>query len=126
MDVVESYPFRVIRNADFVIQELEAADLLETMEESVRKRRFGSVVHLAINPGMPENLQAILIENLDMDENDVYEMDNPLGMSNLMQLYEIDRYDLKDPPFIPSLPLPLKAESFDGNIFSAIRQARSA
>lgn len=122
MDVVESYPFRVIRNADFVIQELEAADLLETMEESVRKRRFGSVVHLAINPGMPENLQAILIENLDLDENDVYEMDNPLGMSNLMQLYEIDRYDLKDPPFIPSLPLPLKAESFDGNIFSAIRQ----
>lgn len=122
MDVVENYPFRVIRNADFVIQELEAADLLETMEESVRKRRFGSVVHLGINPGMPEQLRAILIENLEMDLNDVYELENPLGMGNLMQLYEIDRYDLKDPPFIPSLPLALKGESYDGNIFSAIRQ----
>jgi len=44
MEILEAHPFRVTRDADTVIQELEASDLLETMEQSVRQRRFGSVV----------------------------------------------------------------------------------
>ncbi len=122
MEVVESHPFRVTRNADMVIQELEALDLLETMEESVRKRRFGNVVRLAVHKAMPDNIHNILIENLRMDPNDVYTLDRPLGLSNLMELHNIDRYDLKDTPFVPNLPSVIKSETYDGNIFAAIRQ----
>ena len=65
MEVVEAHPFRVTRDADMVIQELEAADLLETMEQSVRQRRFGSVVRVTVNDAMPTHIRDILIENLE-------------------------------------------------------------
>ena len=122
MQVVEAHPFRVTRDADIVIQELEASDLLESIEESVRKRRFGSVVRVTVNHEMPAYLRDILIENLEMDRNDVYTLDGPLGASHLMSLYSIDRYDLKDPPLMPATPAPLKREGYDGNFFGAIRK----
>jgi polyphosphate kinase len=122
MEVIESHPFRVTRNADMVIQELEALDLLETMEESVRKRRFGHVVRLTINKKMPDHILKILIDNLQMDLNDIYTLEPPLGLSSMMELANIDRYDLKDPPFVPALPSVIKSETYDGNIFAAIRQ----
>ena len=122
MKVLESYPFRATRNADMVIQELEAADLLETMEESVRRRRFGSVVQLSVTKAMPAYLLDILISNLDMDEKDVYRLQGPLGLSQLMELHKIDRFDLKDKPFLPRTFAPLKVDSEDGSIFAAMRQ----
>lgn len=122
MKILEVHPFRVTRNADMVIQELEAMDLLETMEQSVRQRRFGDVVRLSINTTMPEYIRDILVENLEMDSNDVYVFDGPLGLSNLMTLYHIDRYDLKDPPFVPAIPHVLQNEMLDGNFFKIIRE----
>jgi len=123
MKVVESHPFRVTRDADMVIQELEAADLLETMEQSVRQRRFGSVVRMGVNPGMPDRLREILIENLEIDRNDVYTLDGPLGFSDLMSLYNsIDRYDLKEAPFKPAIQPALYHTDTDGSIFEAIYQ----
>ncbi|GAB4495330.1 MAG: polyphosphate kinase 1 [Anaerolineales bacterium] len=122
MKILEVHPFRVTRNADMVIQELEAMDLLETMEQSVRQRRFGDVIRLSINTSMPEYIRDILVENLEMDPSDVYVFDGPLGLSNLMALYSIDRYDLKDPPFVPAIPHLLQNEMFDGNLFKIIRE----
>jgi polyphosphate kinase len=122
MEVVEAHPFRVTRDADMMIQELEAFDLLETIEQSVRQRRFGSVVRVTLNKDMPLHIRDILVENLEMDRNDVYTLDGPLGISNLMSLYQVDRYDLKDPTLLPQLPPPFNRENYDGNIFAAIRQ----
>jgi len=124
MEVKEAHAFHVTRNADFEIQELEASDLLETMEENVRKRRFGDVVRLIVYKNMPSYIKDILIQNLKMDSNDVYELDAPLDLSSLMQLTKIDRYDLKDKPFIPYTPDALKrtAEMPAASIFSSIRQ----
>ncbi|HLF25602.1 MAG TPA: polyphosphate kinase 1 [Anaerolineae bacterium] len=122
MEVVEAHPFRVTRDADILIQELEAADLLETMEASVRQRRFGSVVRLTINPGMPSYIRELLIENLELDRNDVYVVEGPLGLSDLMSLYGVERFDLKDAPFVPRLPAALTGQAYDGNPFSAIRE----
>jgi polyphosphate kinase len=122
MHVVESYPFRVIRNADMEVQEMEAGDLLETIEESILKRRFGDVVQLTLSNETPEHIRMILVENLQMDPRDVYIVDNPLGLSHLLQLHEIDRYDLKDPPFIPAVPQVLRSDSSDGSLFKAIRE----
>jgi polyphosphate kinase len=120
MSVVEAHPFRVTRDADLEIQELEAADLLETMEMSVRQRRFGSVVRVGINPAMPSQIRNILSDNLGLERNDIYTIEGPLGISALMTLYNIDRYDLKEIPFKPAIPITLQGE--DTDIFSAIRR----
>ncbi len=122
MEVLEVHPFRVTRNADMAIQELEAADLLEAMEESVRKRRFGAVVNLSVNPDMPDFLLDILIENLRVDPNDVYKLEGPLGLSSLMELQNVDRFDLKYKPYIHNIPSILRPDGTDGTIFSAIRR----
>lgn len=119
MHIITAHPFRVTRDAEMIIQELEAEDLLETIERGVRERRFGSVVRLTIDPSMPEEIRNILIENLDLEPNDVYTLAPPLGSSDLMQLYALDRYDLKDPPFLPTIPACLEGEE---DIFAAIRR----
>jgi polyphosphate kinase len=122
LEIVESHPFRVTRDADVMIQELEASDLLESIEKGVRQRRFGSVVRVSVNKEMPDHIRDILIENLQMEPNDVYTLGGPLGPSNLMNLYQVERFDLKDTSFVPTVPSPLQEESYDGNIFAAIRQ----
>ncbi len=122
MKVVEAHPFRVIRDADTAIQELEASDLLESIEQSVRQRRFGSVVRVTLHETMPANIRDILIENLELERNDIYITEGPLDLSSLMSLYNVDRYDLKETPFVPTIPPPLNGKAADGNIFAAIRR----
>ena len=122
MKIIEAHPFRVTRDADMEIQELEAADLLETMEQSVRQRRFGSVVRVTVSESMPQHIKDILVKNLEVDPLEVYTLPDPLGLSDLMQLYSIDRRDLKEASFAPALPAPLKLDIFDGNLFAAIRK----
>lgn len=123
MKILEVHPFHVTRNADFEIQELEAADLLEVMEESVRNRRFGKVIRLIVDKNMPLLVQDLLAQNLDMDKLDIYALDSPMNMYSLIDLYPIDLPQLKYRPFIQSLPDRLRQkEVFDGNtIFSTIR-----
>ncbi len=99
MKIKEAYPFHVTRNADFEIQELEASDLLEVMEESVRNRRFGKVVRLMVHKSMPETLQNLLALNLNMDKKDIYIVELPLNMQSLMDLYKMEMPHLKDRPF---------------------------
>ena len=122
VEVLQATPFRVTRNADFEIQELEASDLLATMTENVRERRFGAVVRLDLDARMPDASRAILVENLGTHANDVYTLEGPLGLGGLAQLYDIDRYDLKDPPLVPALPAALGPDSAETGIFAAIRQ----
>ena len=122
LKIIEAHPFRVTRDADVMIQELEASDLLESIEQGVRQRRFGSVVRVSINKEMPAHIRDILIENLQMDPNDIYILEGPLGPSSLFNLYQIERFDLKDTSFVPSMPAPFHGESYDGNIFAAIRK----
>jgi polyphosphate kinase len=119
MQLLEAHPFRVLRDADLEIQELEAYDLLETVEQSLSRRRFGSAVALFVNPGMTAHLRDLLVRNLELDAEDVYDVEGPLGLSDLLELYKIDRGDLKDPPFVPRVPPALRKNS---NIFYAIQQ----
>lgn len=121
MELVEAHPFRVTRDADMVIQELEAADLLESIEQSVRQRRFGSVTRLTVNDAMPTRIRDILVENLEMDRRDVYTVSSPLGLSDVMSLYSVDRPDLKDQPLRPTIPAELKSDLRESNLFNAIR-----
>ncbi|MEN9935593.1 MAG: hypothetical protein RLZZ387_2172 [Chloroflexota bacterium] len=116
--VAEAYSFRVTRDTDLEITEDEAGDLLETMEENVRQRRFGQVVRLSIDACASQEVRHLLTDNLEVGEDDVYLVHGPLRLSALMELYALDRPDLKDPPFVPGVPQVLRAE----DMFAAIRR----
>jgi polyphosphate kinase len=120
MEILEAQPFYVNRNAEMEIRALENLDLLETMEESVRKRRFSPVVRLLVDQRMPKNVLDILIENLNIDSEDIYTIRGPLVLRSLMQLYRLDRPDLKYKVFSPATSSLLKAEGED--FFAAIRE----
>ncbi len=120
MEVRESYPFRVTRNADVDLQEDEAGDLLRTIEHGIRRRHFGPVVRLSIDPTMPPRILEILTENMEVAPGDVYRHAGPLGLNGLMDLAKLDRPDLKYPPLLPVVP-PELDETDD--VFAAI-QAR--
>ncbi len=119
-EIWESYPFRVIRDADIEIREDDAGDLLiESIEQGLRERRFGSVVDLAVNPSMPPRIRNLLLEELELTGDDLTIIDGPLGMGNVMELHRLDQPDLKDPPFTPRIPIALRK---DQDLFAAIRQ----
>ncbi|MBK9207209.1 MAG: polyphosphate kinase 1 [Anaerolineales bacterium] len=122
MEVISAHPFRIVRDADIEIQELEADDLLETMQQSIRKRKFGSVVQVAVYESMPETVRELLVDNLEVSRNDVYALDSPLGLSGLWQLYSnVERHDLKDVPYKPRTPKAFKRAATSADIFEAIR-----
>jgi polyphosphate kinase len=120
MEIVEAYPFRVTRDAEVAIQELESDDLLETVEEAMRQRRFTSVVRLQVDAGVSEKILEILTSNLPIDKEDVYRINGSIGLGRLIELYKLDRPDLKDHPLVPSIP-PSLASDAEEDIFSVIR-----
>lgn len=123
MEVLSAYPFRVIRDADIEIQELEADDLLENMQLSIRRRKFGSVVQVAIYDNMPENIRQLLVENLEIRTTDLYPLKSPLGLSSLWQLYnQVERHDLKFPAYKPRIPKAVRNFEAISDIFGAIRR----
>ena len=123
MKILGVYPFRIIRNNDMEIQEIEAGDLLETMEESVRLRRFGRIIQIAVNDDITDEALQLLMTNLEVDIKDVIKTKGSLGLSHLMELSKIDRFDLKSKQFTPyAHPIlrqdPVQAE----DLFTAIRE----
>jgi len=118
VDVCQTYPFRVIRDADLEIREDEAGDLLQTIETSLQRRGFGAVVNLTVNSSMPDQIKNLLIDNLEITPNEVYPVVGLLGLSDLIELNDLDLPALKDPPFKPHVPIVLRNSQ---NIFNAIR-----
>jgi polyphosphate kinase len=98
------YSFRVTRDADVELREDEAVDLLRGMEQTLRNRRFGSPVRLEVSREMPGDMVSLLLNQLELVETDVYRVDDPLDMTGFMSLYELDKPELKDKPFAPTVP----------------------
>lgn len=121
MEVVAACPFRVTRDAEVAIQELESDDLLESVEEAVWQRRFTSVVRLQVDANVSDRILEVLTSNLPIDKEDVYRINGSIGLGRLMELYALDRPDLKDKPFVPSIPASLAADS-EEDVFSVIRR----
>ncbi|HEX7527660.1 MAG TPA: polyphosphate kinase 1, partial [Thermoanaerobaculia bacterium] len=119
LEIASSHLFRVTRDADIEIQEDEASDLLATIEQEVRRRRFGAVVRLEVAPKTPKRVRKLLLKQLEITENEVYEVDGPLGAGDLMWLTRLDRKELKDPPFSPAVPAVFNQP--DTSVFAAIR-----
>jgi polyphosphate kinase len=120
--VVEVHPFRVTRDAEMLLQEMEAEDLLESIESGVRRRRFGSAVRLEVTSTFPERMRELLLEHLPIGAADVYPLDAPLGLSGIGALASIERPDLKFPTFVPAVPQRLEPEDTGDTVFTAIRR----
>ncbi|HUI43688.1 MAG TPA: polyphosphate kinase 1 [Terriglobia bacterium] len=121
MTIAEAHPFRVIRDADVAVQELESDDLLETVEEAIRQRRFMAAVRLQVSSSMPDKTVQLLTSNLELDAQQVYRMDDPIAFSRLAELAAVDRPDLKDRPFVPFTP-PVFGADGQEDIFALIRR----
>ncbi len=115
-DVWESYAFRVLRDADIELQVDEASDLLESIEQEIQDRRFGAVVDLAVNHSMPSRIRSLLLTNLEVTTEDLTIIDGPLGMGSVVELYNLERPELKYQPFTPRALL-----RKDRDIFAAIK-----
>ncbi|WP_218079443.1 polyphosphate kinase 1 [Anthocerotibacter panamensis] len=120
MEVQGAHAFRVTRNADIEIEEDEAEDLLLTIEQELRRRRFGAVVRLEVQPSIPPALRQRLMEELHVSEQFVYDVPGLMDMSCLFPLSSLDFPELKEPSFVPRTPARLEDE--EESIFDNIRQ----
>lgn len=117
--ILECQPFRITRDADIEIEEDEAEDLLKSVEQTLRQRRFGFGVRLEVSSAMSVPMVELLRQSLQMDEQDVYSLDGPLNIPDLMSLYKLDLPALKDRPFEPAMPAVF---SEGENIFDVVRR----
>lgn len=119
LEILEAYRFRITRDTDLEIQEDEADDLLELIEENIKQRKFGSVVRLEVEINMPDFMIDTLVENLQITRDDVHIIDGNLGLSDVMILYDLPLPQLKEKPFHPVLnPVFEEEETF----FSIIKR----
>ena len=120
-DIVCSYPFRIMRNADFSIEEDEAEDLLKEIEKQLKKRQWGQAIRLEVEQGIDGRLLEIIKRELSIKEEDIYQIAGPLDLTFLMKMYGLSGYDhLKEkgyaaPQLVPEL-------SADSDIFEQIRK----
>jgi len=103
VEIRASHLFRVIRDADIEIRELEAADLISSIEETLRRRRFGDPVLLETSREMPKRMQQLLMKLLELDPIDVMTTDGMLGFEGLWELARLDRPEHRFRPFTPFL-----------------------
>jgi len=135
MEIEGHYFFRVTRDADLELRDLEADDLMEAIEEGLRKRqRGGEVVRLEVADEMPEEVIQVLMEGMRVVPEDLYRINGPLGLDDLMSLLAIPLPKLKDKPHkgrtVPALARTQKSKLADGSlkpedfesIFSVIRR----
>lgn len=105
MNIQEYHSFRITRDADLELEEDEADDLLQAIEQELRKRRVGRfTVRLEIQTSMPEGVRERLLRPLQLDENDVYEVEGMLGLGDLMSFMALPLPELKDPAWKSVVP----------------------
>ena len=135
MKVEEHYFFRVTRDADLELRDLEADDLMSAIEQGLHKRRMGGeVVRLEVTNEMPQRVVEMLIEGMDVEEKDLYRISGLLGLDDLFELMRLPLQQIKDEPHIGQTSKVLarsqrgmledesiKEEEFE-NIFSVIRR----
>ena len=94
--------FRVVRDADLVIQEDEADDLLESVDQGLKQSRRGALCMLQVEATTPKKVLDILVENFEIEDENVYRMRTRLGFGDWMELFALARPELKYPPFAPA------------------------
>ena len=124
MEIREYYPFRITRNADLEIEEEEASDLLQAIEEELRKRRLGgSAVRMEISVNAPEKIRTKLQRQLELDDGSVYEIEGLIGLDHLFALAGLNFPELQYQPWSAKIPPRLRDFDIDSplDIFEEIR-----
>jgi polyphosphate kinase len=118
MEATGCYQFRVTRDSDLLVDEAEADDLLEELEDVLSQRQWGDTVRLEVAHNCPEQMYQFLAEKLTLGPNDVYQCNGPVNLMRLITVPDlIDRPDLKYPPFVPRVP-----KALSGDLFAAMRE----
>jgi len=120
MRIAEILPFRLTRSAAVALDDEDVEDLLEHVEAELRMRRFASALRIQVAPNHSERILSFLLDELELQEEDVYIRPGPLAYADLFEIAAIDRPDLLDPPWRPVRP-PALADP-DADIFSKIRE----
>ena len=119
-NIVSAHPFRIMRNADFTLDEEEAEDLLEEIQKQLKKRQWGEVIRLEVEEKVDKRLLKILKRELSVGNDDIYEINGPLDLTFLMKMYGMNGFDeLKTPSYTPQ---PVPAFMNDDDIFTNIRK----
>ena len=119
-DIVCAFPFRIMRNADFTIDEDDAADLLKEIEKQLKRRQWGEAIRLEVEKGMDTRLLSFIQSELSIEEKAIYKIDGPLDLTFLMKMYAMEGFEhLKAAAFVPQQVPGLPP---DCDIFEKIRQ----
>ena len=123
MEILHSSVFRVTRDADFTVSD-EADDLLRAVEDELRRRRFGEVVRLEVSADMRPDVRGSLIDWLEVDEEQVFDVDGLLDLGDLWELQDIDGHrDLRDVNFTPVVPTPFQGDEGEpADVLAAMRE----
>ena len=122
LEVVEHHLFRVTRNTDIEVEEDRDEDLLQALERTLTKRRFGPAVRLEVTDTITSRVLELLIEEIDVPAEDVLMIPALLDLGSLWQLCDNDRPDLKDPPFVPSTPPRFAEHETAKSVFATLRE----
>ncbi len=122
-EVIDHGFFRVTRDADFTVSD-EADDLLQAVQDEIRRRRFGEVVRLEIAAGMNSKLREQLIDALRLEEREVYDVDGLVDLGDLGKVADLPgKAELRFEPWTPVTQPRLQGEDDEPvDIFAAIRQ----
>jgi polyphosphate kinase len=122
MEVAEHHAFRVTRNADLDVEEDRDEDLLQALERELARRRFGPPVRLEVTESMSEHVLELLLRELDVDPHDVMVVPGLLDLTMLWRVYELDRPDLKDAPFVPATHPAFAEGETPKSVFTTLQQ----
>ncbi|MGI8794717.1 MAG: polyphosphate kinase 1, partial [Acidimicrobiales bacterium] len=121
MEIESHFAFRVTRNADLTLEEDEADDLLAAVEMELRRRRFRRAVRLEIDGAATPEIAELLARELELDNKDVFWSSAPIDLSGLWTLYDLERPDLKQEPWLPVTQPRLLDDDGDAiNIFDVL------
>ena len=104
MEILTHYTFRLTRNQDMELDEEETDDILLTLEKELQKRRFGTPVRLEVPLDIPAKVLADLADELEIDESEIIKYQEPLDLTGLNQIADLEIAYLKFPPFSSSIP----------------------
>ncbi len=117
--LTSAHAFRITRNSDLYIDEEEAENLLKKIEEELRNLRRNEAVRLEIEAGVDEAIFTTLCNHLRLSHEYVFRFNGPLNLLRLLSLADIERPDLKYPPFDPVNLSPLRDPA---RIFDVLRE----
>lgn len=120
-DIICSFPFRIMRNADLGIEEEGAEDLLQEIEKQLKKRKWGQVIRLEVEDGIDKKLLKLIQNELSIEKEDIYSINGPLDLTFLMKMYGMKGFDyLKEDSYSRPQPVPELPEEAD--VFEKIRE----